>query len=465
MVTQRNPWLFDADLPPGLPPAKTQPSKRITFQRQLKLVMNAMACKRLRVVNPFGTLLTQNKLALAFMWDMMSRFSPAAQRAISELIPETRRLADVGCERVVAEQNEWVIKSYYGFEGNEAICGAFVQPARWRKLVECLDPSVWVAQRFFEVRPDAQGMLPNYGVFLLEGEPMGCLYRISKRETNMGATIAPVFVQRDIASSNLQMPAIAGSPVVAQRYELFGDDLAIPATALPLADDPGEPLIRSSGHVPNAGEAWALIDTWMPSGSCWEGLMHRNCALQLFDATLPMPAPLLTPAMERSYARGAALRDELVSRDNEGRDVMVWIDLPGEEAIACAMGLAATYLPVIRIDGFAHPLGTVRMADTLGAMLHYNDARRALYHRPTAPAAIVHDSRRVIDVRTDPRRVLNSYLALVPPARTLLSNGVRRIRAVYEGSEDTTYAGPFGMLLEGFDPRFAREFYDALSQP
>ncbi len=61
------------------------------------------------------------------------RFSPAAQQAISELIPETRKLLDIGRERLIAEQNDWVIKSYYGFEGNEVICGAFREPERWRK--------------------------------------------------------------------------------------------------------------------------------------------------------------------------------------------------------------------------------------------------------------------------------------------------------------------------------------------
>ncbi len=105
------------------------------------------------------------------------------------------------------------------------------------------------------------------------------------------------------------------------------------------------------------------------------------------------------------------------------------------------------------------------MDNTLGAMLHYNDERRALNYDADAPVSIVHDSRRQIDARTDPLHVLNSYFALIPPARTLIANGVTRIRAIYNGSENNTYAGPFDILLEGVDPRFARELYDALIAP
>ncbi len=57
-----------------------------------------------------------------------------------------------------------------------------------------MDPTLWVAQRFFKVRPEASSMLPNYGVFLIEGEPMGCLSSHLKFETNTGAAVAPVLV-------------------------------------------------------------------------------------------------------------------------------------------------------------------------------------------------------------------------------------------------------------------------------
>ncbi len=124
----------------------------------------------------------------------------------------------------------------------------------------------------------------------------------------------------------------------------LGDDLDVP-TALPVADDPGSVnLAGARFSTPNISEAWQLMDTWIPAGNRWEGLMHRTCALHLFDKTQPKPAPLFTEGMQRAYERGVAVRKELSEGEGGGRDTLVWIDLPGEEAIACAMGLASLYI-------------------------------------------------------------------------------------------------------------------------
>lgn len=148
------------------------------------------------VVNPFGSVVTQNKLSLAFMWEEQGRFSQPARAWIRQYIPETYRLAGVDLQRLSSEQDGWVIKSNYGCEGDETVCGPFVSAEVWRKSLEQARPGQFVAQRFFRVRADESGRLPNYGVYLLGGAAGGYFTRLSRQSTNYGAVTVPTYVAR-----------------------------------------------------------------------------------------------------------------------------------------------------------------------------------------------------------------------------------------------------------------------------
>jgi glutathionylspermidine synthase len=146
------------------------------------------------VVNPFGAVVTQNKLSLAFFWERQKLFSRRAQKWIQKYIPETYRLTTVGPERLQTEQDEWVLKSDYGCEGQETVCGAFVSQEVWRKSLEHARPEHFVAQRFFRARRDAVGRLANYGVYLIGGSANGYFTRLSRQSTEYRAMTAPTFV-------------------------------------------------------------------------------------------------------------------------------------------------------------------------------------------------------------------------------------------------------------------------------
>lgn len=148
------------------------------------------------VVNPFGAVVTQNKLSFAFFWEEMSRFSPEAQALIRRFIPETYRMTQIEPDRLLDEREQWVLKSDYGCEGEETVCGPFVTPEVWERTVELALPEHFVAQRFFEAQPDAEGWIPNYGVFVLGGGAAGFFTRLSKTSTEYGAVTAPTFVGR-----------------------------------------------------------------------------------------------------------------------------------------------------------------------------------------------------------------------------------------------------------------------------
>jgi len=148
------------------------------------------------VVNPFGSVLTQNKFSLAFFWEEQERFSPRAQKWIREYIPETCRMTSLPSEQLKSEQSQWVLKSDYGCEGDETVCGPFVSDELWRKSVEQALPGRFVAQKFFHVARDVKGRLPNYGVYLLGGRAAGYFTRLSPQSTGYEAVTVPTFVAR-----------------------------------------------------------------------------------------------------------------------------------------------------------------------------------------------------------------------------------------------------------------------------
>jgi len=144
------------------------------------------------VVNPFGSVLTQNKLCLAFMWEHRSAFTAESQKWIEQYIPETRSLASSDLKKL--SKQDWVVKSVYGCEGDSVICGPFVTDRDWRVMLEKIIPRHWISQRFFEVRPSPSGLLPNIGAYVVGGLAGGFYTRLSPKATDYGAITAPTYV-------------------------------------------------------------------------------------------------------------------------------------------------------------------------------------------------------------------------------------------------------------------------------
>ena len=166
--------------------------------RALGTLLSAELNGEVTVVNPFGSVVTQNKLSLAFFWEEQGRFSPRARAWIRKYIPETFRLTSVDLRRLRAEQDGWVIKSSYGCEGEETVCGPFVSEDVWQKTLEQARAERFVAQRFFRVQADAGGSLANYGVYLLGGSACGYFTRLSRQSTGYAAVTVPTYVGRGV---------------------------------------------------------------------------------------------------------------------------------------------------------------------------------------------------------------------------------------------------------------------------
>lgn len=161
----------------------------------LRLILDADAAGTLTVVNPFGAVVTQNKLTMAFLWNEADGFSPESQQAIRSFIPETHRLCDL--DPAALAKDEWVLKSDYGCEGDEVVIGRDVGDDIWRRSLEAAIPERWIAQRYFEIMPDGSGMSPNYGLYLIGGRASGVFTRLSPRSTDYHAVVPPTFIARN----------------------------------------------------------------------------------------------------------------------------------------------------------------------------------------------------------------------------------------------------------------------------
>jgi glutathionylspermidine synthase len=162
------------------------------LERELTLLLEAERDARVTVVNPFGAVVTQNKKAMALMWERGELFAEQTRSWINEYIPETRRLTPHDIEHL--DQDGWVLKSDYGCEGDSVVCGPFVKPSDWRLSLATVIPQHWVAQRFFEVEPEDDGLLPNYGIYLIGGRAAGFYTRLSAKATDYRSVTAATFV-------------------------------------------------------------------------------------------------------------------------------------------------------------------------------------------------------------------------------------------------------------------------------
>ena len=96
---------------------------------------------------------------------------------------------------MIAEQQEWVLKSDYGCEGDEVVIGAEVPVDLWQASLDMAVAGRWIAQRRFRARPQPDGTTTvNHGVFLVGGRAEGLFARVAAGGTDRSAMSAPVFI-------------------------------------------------------------------------------------------------------------------------------------------------------------------------------------------------------------------------------------------------------------------------------
>lgn len=154
--------------------------------RSLVLLVSAEQDGKIRVVNPFGAIVPQNKRSLALLWEERSRFTDGARRAIVRYLPPTFRLESQPIERLRGERGAWVLKSDYGCEGEETVVGRATTQAVWEATLAEAAPGRWIAQQAFDpIRDD--GLECNLGVYLVAGVACGLYARRSVGPTDATA--------------------------------------------------------------------------------------------------------------------------------------------------------------------------------------------------------------------------------------------------------------------------------------
>ena len=164
------------------------------LREPLALLAGAVARGRCAVVNPFGSVLTQNKRTMALLWEELARFAPWVRAAVRRYLPFTARLERLPRERLRAEKADWVLKSDYGCEGEEVVMGAETPADEWARVLDDVIPARWIAQRRFIAHADRGGRVANYGVYLVGGRAAGIFTRLQAGRTDRTAICAPTVV-------------------------------------------------------------------------------------------------------------------------------------------------------------------------------------------------------------------------------------------------------------------------------
>ncbi len=199
---RQSPWSDELPLPDNTP-----------LHREIMLLCNAEYHSTTCIVNPFGAILTQNKISMALLWHYCDRFSAYEQSIIRTYLPRTYRLSDLQTASVLhpefhldlMDKDRWVLKSDYGCEGDDVIIGKSVSHEIWQLSLAMAVPHRWVVQEYFAVQkilhPLPNGMTdlvePNYGVYIIGGSAREVYVRLSPSATDGSALSAGIFVKKE----------------------------------------------------------------------------------------------------------------------------------------------------------------------------------------------------------------------------------------------------------------------------
>ena len=164
------------------------------LSHELAILLDAALSGTCAVVNPFGAVVPQNKRAMALMWERLEMFPARSRAAIRRYLPQTFRLESLPRETLLAEREQWVLKSDYGCEGDEVIIGRESDADEWAEALDATVPGRWVAQRYFEALRDPAGNCANHGVYLIAGEASGIYTRLASHATDRHALSVPVLI-------------------------------------------------------------------------------------------------------------------------------------------------------------------------------------------------------------------------------------------------------------------------------
>jgi glutathionylspermidine synthase len=168
------------------------PTKSRTLYKPLANIAHALSKQKVAVINPFSTILTQNKFCMAFMYEYLHLFSTDVQSSIKRYIPYTIRANSIDLEYVESHRERWVLKSIYGCEGVDTVVGMFNSDDEWKLGLEAINPNEWIVQEYYQFGQDDTEKYTNYGVYSVGRKPSGMYVRKSVNSTDNTSMVVPV---------------------------------------------------------------------------------------------------------------------------------------------------------------------------------------------------------------------------------------------------------------------------------
>lgn len=162
--------------------------------RELALVARAVEENKAAFVNPFASMLPQNKRSMAWFWEHLDHFSVETQATVRRYVPPTFRLEACDFDALRADKDDWVLKSDFGAEGGEVVVGREVSKELFAETLAHARPRRWVAQQAFRAAVDSDGLTTNFGVYLVAGRASGLYLRRQAGATDDRALSTGVLV-------------------------------------------------------------------------------------------------------------------------------------------------------------------------------------------------------------------------------------------------------------------------------
>jgi glutathionylspermidine synthase len=364
-------------------------------------IADPLVSGKLAVINPFGTIITQNKFSLAFFHENIHLFTEETQKNIKKYIPLTRRLSMMDPLLIADEKDRWVLKSDYGCEGAEVAIGCMTPMDEWKKMLELAIPEKWIVQQYFNAEKDEHGTIDNHGIYLINGRPQGLYMRRSEGVTNIVSSIAPVLERPMLTKPNVQ-PA-----------------------------QPIEPVIPVSQLSRTLLNAYKPTDRWLP-----------------FRMPLITYSPIVGDAVaqfhptketDRVYSFASQLSEILQKGDLFWKSCMIVCDLNGADSVICAAALSSATDTILQIENIACEQETVMLRNTLGALQYY--APTFEKNRVIDNAAVQRtplfllDRKRMTALKNPGMQFNNKHWAYLPDIEFLKQNGIQSILYIHPPDE------------------------------
>ncbi|MCX6021508.1 MAG: glutathionylspermidine synthase family protein, partial [Chloroflexi bacterium] len=166
-------------------------------------LFSAVTAGRLCLLNGLRGFLPQSKAVLAWLWEQRDspRFTRRQRAALRDHLPPTYRLAETPPG---APRDRWVVKEFWGREGEEVYRGGAMSDDDWAR---CVGWGTFVAQEWVEsVEVDGADRGPtgfvvrreraSVGSFVVANRFAGCYSRLGGPVINVGARYAATLAER-----------------------------------------------------------------------------------------------------------------------------------------------------------------------------------------------------------------------------------------------------------------------------